>query len=161
MAYQEDQTVKDAWVDSLADLLETITEANGYKTDVKKVYTEEPQIDKLAELPAIVVYVGADSTIRRPSGLHWKRCLVTLTVYLFSQENIQQAERDAEADIERLIYGDRYTTGIGFSLNGKCFECNITNVDPFGTLSERPNGGIDVLLQVDYHQKDADPTQLA
>jgi hypothetical protein len=161
MPHKTDPSVKDAWVAELALQLLNINDQNGYKSEVKRVFAEETALDQLGALPAIVLTIGPDTTLRRTSGFHWKRCQVFLDAYLYSQAAPQQTIRNFEADLEKFVYGDRYTTGTGFSINGKAFEMNILSFDPFGTTAEQPNCGTTATLQVDYHQRDTEPTQIA
>lgn len=155
-------SVKDDIVNALAALLATITVANGYQSEVRKVYTENISNGTMQDFPAIVIDSGPDIRMRRNLGLMWKKWTVLLDCYVYNEENVQKEVRKLEADLEKLFYADRYSaTPVGMNISGTAFELEIESFDPFGTIATRPNGGVTVELAIYYHQRDTNAQELA
>lgn len=154
------ESVKEKIFVELAKLLRSIQILSGFTNDVKKVYTEVVMPGELKEFPSIVIDQGQEKQVATPSkGLIEKIMTVYLDCYVFDSENLAKAIRTIERDIELLLYKDVYTTSKGYSINGSAFEAKIMGSEPFGTVTEAPNGGVTIELQIWYHQKITDPTQ--
>jgi hypothetical protein len=153
------ESVKEKIFVELEKLLLGIKSTSGYVNTVAKVYTEVVMPGELKEFPAIVIDQGQEKQVATPSkGLIEKIMTVYLDCYLYDSNHLAKAIRTIERDIEKLMYGDVYGAGRGFSINGSAFECKIIGSEPFGTVTEAPNGGVTIELQIWYHQRITDPT---
>lgn len=152
-------SIKDNIFIELAKLLGTIKVTSGYVNTIAKVHTEVVMPGQLLEFPCIVIDQGQEKQVATASkGLIEKVMVVYLDCYISDSNNLQKAIRSLERDIERLFYHDLYTSGVGYSINNTAFETKIMGSEPFGTVTEVPNGGVTIELQVWYHQKITDPT---
>jgi hypothetical protein len=157
------ESVKEKIFQELKKLLETIKKDNGYETEVRVVHSEVVPIGDIADFPAIIIDQGAEENLtgsgtRRTMGLMEKRMTVFLDCFIYEADNMQRAIRKIEQDIEKLFWGDKYSTAKGYSINNTAFELDIIRSEPFGTIIDRPNGGTSIELAIYYHQKDTDPT---
>lgn len=155
-------SVKEKIFIELEKMLLSMKETAGYKSDIKKVYTEVTMPGQFTEFPCIVIDQGPEKQVATASkGLIEKVMIVFLDCYVHDSNNLSKSIRTIERDIETLFYGDIYGESRGYSINGSAFETKIVGSEPFGTVAEVPNGGVTIELHIWYHQKINDPTQKA
>jgi hypothetical protein len=140
--------------------LGTITTANGYITNVLHAYDEKMSIENMKEFPSLVVVLDKDrqnSADQQSFNVIQKNAFFKVICILHDVNDMVSARENILQDIEKLL-GTNYMLP---SSTGTCTATLATVVDaiPFGIKETKPNGGIEISVQVQYRQLRTDPTR--
>jgi hypothetical protein len=117
----------------LADRLASITSANGYSTDVQKIFSDEIpmglRLDEY-ELPAILIINGDDKVKRKTPCIHGEW---VFEVQLINTRVADSVMHQFVADVFKCLYANdpNSSRNDAFrSINENIWDIEVTNIDP-------------------------------
>ena len=150
----ETQSIREQIAEALIYNLKTITAANGYRTNIRRVYDPAISHERVLEKPAINVYWGREERLNdRLAGnnpLLDMRMVVQLVVFLdASADKLRDAQNNILADIQG-VFGQRFFIPSSGTGDATAFDCAYLASEPWGPDETEPKGGIVIDLEVFY-----------
>jgi hypothetical protein len=150
----EDQSIREQVAEALIYNLKQITTANGYRTNIIRVYDPPVSHESTFEKPSINIYWGREERLNdRLAGnnpLLDMRMVVQLVIFLDAPaDRLRDSQNNIVADIQDRFGTNFYipseTTG-----DATAFDCVYLASEPWGPQETEPKGGIVVDLEVFY-----------
>jgi len=127
---------REAALASLATLLDTISTANGYTLDVKRVTRQFMAIDEMAstELPAIIIEDdGSEDIIRKTGDFADVSFVVSVIGYVNAAAALSTAMNELDLAIKKAVASDRTLGGtVAHVLIEPQSERSGTQFQPYG-----------------------------
>lgn len=143
--------------------LETITAVNGYNNTIRRVYDPPVPFDTMREYPSINIIWGRERRLTDAEfglGNNPKLTLrldVQFDCVLHSVNNMQLDQDEILWDIQKY-FGENYYVPKESGGYG-AFNCIYSESTPFGIDSNKPNCGINIVMELYYTQRLKDPTK--
>jgi hypothetical protein len=142
--------------------LSTITKANGFYNDIRKVYDPPKVFNNIKVFPAVNLYWLGEE--RNDEHYHGNNSLLDLeltcnmVVYLNEREDPNTAADTLLADIQRK-FGTQYYI-LNEAGERTVFNCIYQSMEPFGIDTNSPDYGISLDLKIFYRIRLTDPNTM-
>lgn len=151
------EPVREALIQQLKTVLETISVANGYQNDVQKVLrvSKPPTEMELGPLGPVLVIVESREDPREGEGVPWGmvKKLLEVTIFVWIRDTTAPATKANQVlmDVEKAVLLDPL-------LGGDAITTRPLGNDPEVTSPGEPFGLHQARFQVEYRQDSKDPT---
>jgi hypothetical protein len=138
-----------------------IKTTNGYLNTILHVYDEKTSIEQMKEFPSIVVALKEDVTNeaeQQTFNVLTKHALFNVYAFIEDVNDLPLTRETVIQDIESRL--GNYNSLPPSSAGGcTALLTSVIKSVPFGTERSKPNGGVEMQLDIKYRQLRNDPTR--
>jgi len=148
------ETVRERILARIKTVLEGISVAGGYRSDISSVQRYLQSGNSLVNVPCVIINAGPDKWDQSRTPVIRSLFSVFLDVWIRQEENdttpTDKILNDLIADIYQALWADT-------TLNENALDINFLSIDPFETIEGQPHAGVTIELEIMYGFQQSDP----
>lgn len=145
-----EKSIRQLIIDDIEKTLKGIQESAGYNTSIQKVLTVKVTGMDIKEFPTIIIIPGNEEPTQEPTDRYSAVFNIQLECWVKSKGEIVTKVNQLLADVHKVLMVD-------YTRDGRAIDTKLMGNEPFYTNINKPYGGVDINIAIEYRTTYADP----